>query len=76
MSKRIFVFRGKTSNKYERPFLYAIREDEIFELKSQLGSQHVYLQVNGIEMDASFEEVVNKLGERIDIFPYGQTNPN
>jgi hypothetical protein len=69
MKERVFVFtetessmKGKT-----RPFMYAFRENEIKEVRTQSGSQNCYLVVNGLEVNGSFDELVAKLGERVDI---------
>jgi hypothetical protein len=69
MNERVFVFtesegdmKGKT-----RPYMYAFRESEIKEVRSQRGSQNCYLVVNGLEVNGSFDELVSLLGERVDI---------
>jgi hypothetical protein len=54
--------KGKT-----RPFMYAFRENEIKEVRTQSGSQNCYLVVNGLEVNGSFDDLVSLLGERIDI---------
>ena len=63
---RIFVFR-ETNNKQERPRLYAFPEKDIVKIESIWGSHNCYLVVNGIEVQGSFDELVSKLGERVDI---------
>ena len=69
MNERVFVFtesesmmKGRT-----RPYVYAFRESEIKEVRSQRGSQNCYLVVNGLEVNGSFDELVSLLGERVDI---------
>lgn len=71
MNERIFVFteteRSMKGKMAARPFMYAYRESEIKEVRTQRGSQNCYLEVNGLEVNGSFDELVNLLGERIDI---------
>ena len=72
MTERVFVFTEteKSLNKTRplgRPLMYAFRESEIKELRTQRGSQNCYLVVNGLEVNGSFDDLVNLLGERIDI---------
>jgi len=69
MTERVFVFtenesdmKGKT-----RPFMYALRESEIKWVQTQRGSQNCYLIVNGYEVNGSFDDLVNLLGERVDV---------
>ena len=65
---RIFVFREKqASNKNGRPRLYAFPEKDIVKIESIWGSHNCYLVVNGIEVEGSFDELVSKLGDRINI---------
>ena len=61
--KRIFVFRERSKG---RPMLHAFPENEIYSIKSQWGSQNVYLEINGIEVEGSFDELLKILGERVD----------
>jgi hypothetical protein len=65
--QRIFVFKTKSDSLHARPFLLAFPEDQITKIKSQCGSQNVYLEVNDCKVQGSFDELVEKLGERIDI---------
>ena len=71
MKERVFVFTETESSmknkSASRPFMYAYRESEIKEIRTQRGSQNCYLVVNGREVNGSFDELVNILGERIDI---------
>ena len=72
MNERVFVFTEteKSLNKTRplgRPLMYAFRESEIKSVHSQRGSQNCYLVVNGLEVSGSFDDLVNLLGERIDI---------
>ena len=47
--------------------LYAFPEDKIVSVKSQWGSQNVYLEINGLEVQGSFDQFVSMLGERVDV---------
>lgn len=71
MTERVFVFTESESSMKSRlvtrPFMYALRENEIKEIRTQRGSQNCYLVVNGVEVNGSFDDFVNLLGERIDI---------
>ena len=71
MTERVFVFTESESSMkgrlVTRPFMYAFRENEIKEVRTQRGSQNCYLVVNGFEVNGSFDDLVNLLGERIDI---------
>ena len=71
MTERVFVFTEAESHMksrmVSRPFMYAFRENEIKEIRTQRGSQNCYLEVNGLEVNGSFDELVNLLGLRIDI---------
>ena len=66
---KVFVFRevNKTDERYPRPRLYAFPEKDIVKIESIWGSHNCYLVVNGIEVQGSFDELVSKLGERVDI---------
>ena len=66
---RIFVFKetNKGKQNYFRPRLYAFPEKDIVKIESIWGSHNCYLVVNGIEVQGSFDELVSKLGERVDI---------
>jgi hypothetical protein len=71
MTERVFVFAEAQSSVKSRtgtrPFMYAFRESEIKSVHSQRGSQNCCLIVNGLEVSGSFDDLVNLLGERIDI---------
>ena len=71
MNERVFVFTETESSMKDkwtnRPRMYAFRENEIKEIRSQWGSQNCYLVVNGLEVNGSFDDLVSLLGERIDI---------
>ena len=71
MTERVFVFTetesSMKSRMVSRPFMYAFRESEIKEIRTQRGSQNCYLVVNGLEVNGSFDDLINLLGERIDI---------
>ena len=71
--ERIFVFtESKSSAKKSfrteaRPRKYAIRESEIKTIRTQLGSERVYLVVNDLEVEGAFDGLVKLLGERVDV---------
>ena len=69
MTQRVFVFTEteKSMKNRTRPLMYAFRESEIKSVQSQQSSQNCYLVVNGLEVNGSFDDLVNLLGERIDI---------
>jgi hypothetical protein len=71
MNERVFVFTESESSMKDkmktRPIMYAFRENEIKEIRTQRGSQNCYLVVNGFEVNGSFDDLVNLLGLRIDI---------
>ena len=69
MTERVFVFTEseRSMDSRTRPYMYAFRESEIKEVRTQRGSQNCYLVVNGLEVNGSFDDFVNLLGERIDI---------
>jgi hypothetical protein len=66
---KIFVFReaNKKDERHFRPRLYAFVEKDIVKIESMWGSHNCYLVVNGIEVQGSFDKLVSKLGERVDI---------
>lgn len=64
--QRIFVFKQPSDGK-NRPMLYAFPEDKIVSVKSQWGSQNVYLEINGLDVQGSFDQFVSMLGERVDV---------
>jgi hypothetical protein len=71
--ERIFVFtesKSSAQNSFrtsERPRKYAIPESEIKMIRTQLGSERVYLVVNELEVEGTFDELVALLGERVDV---------
>lgn len=69
MTERVFVFTEseRSMDNRTRPYMYAFRESEIQRVHTQRGSQNCYLVVNGVEVNGSFDDLVNLLGERIDI---------
>jgi glutamine synthetase type III len=71
MTQRVFVFteteKSMKNRNRTRPLMYAFRESEIKSVQSQQSSQNCYLVVNGLEVIGSFDDLVNLLGERIDI---------
>ena len=64
--QRVFVFKQPYDGK-NRQMLYAFPEDKIVSVKSQWGSQNVYLEINGLEVQGSFDQFVSMLGERVDV---------
>ncbi len=73
MTERVFVFTeskrsaGNSHRGAARPRKYAIRETEIVEAYTQVGSEATYLVVNGVEVEGTFDELVSLLGERVDV---------
>ena len=71
--ERIFIFtesEKSAQNSFrtsERPRKYAFRESEIKEIYTQVGSEQNYLMVNGIEVEGTFDELVQLLGERVNV---------
>jgi hypothetical protein len=63
---RVFVFETKQKSRDGRSYLLAIPEAQIMSLKSIVGGQRVYLEVNGVEVQGSFDGVVGALGERVN----------
>ena len=72
MTERVFVFTESQSsvrNSHrgpDRPRKYAIRECDIKTIRTQVGSENVYLVVNDLEVEGTFDELVKLLGERVD----------
>lgn len=64
--RKIFVFK-QTNYNGGRDYLLAIPENHIGAIQSQKGSENCYLKVNGIEVQGSFEKLIEMLGERVDI---------
>ena len=66
---KVFVFRepNKKDERHFRQRLYAFVEKDIVKIESMWGRHNCYLVVNGIEVQGSFDELVSKLGERVDI---------
>jgi hypothetical protein len=63
---RVFVFKTKKLSNDGRPYLVAFPEAQITSLKTIWGGQHVQLEVNGVEVQESFEHVVKALGDRVN----------
>lgn len=57
---RFIQFRTE-SNDGERPYLITLNVNDIKEIKTQWGSQNVYLEVNGIRMKGSYEQLLELL---------------
>jgi len=64
---KIFVFTQINRTGNSRPYLLAIPEKKINSIESQMGSENVYLKVNGIEVEGSFNYLVSFFGDRMDI---------
>jgi hypothetical protein len=68
MEQRIFVFKTFEKILDGRPKLLAIPENQIKELSTIYGSQNVFVYVNGIKVDYSFDQLIKELGVRHDCF--------
>jgi hypothetical protein len=68
MTQRIFVFKAEKVTSDGRPCLLAIPENQITELRSVVGAHNVQLAVNGVLVTASFNDLIDALGERVDMF--------
>jgi len=62
---RILIF--KTMPEIDRPHILAIPEDKITKIESQVGSENCYCKVNGMRVDASFDEVIRLLGDGVRV---------
>ncbi len=73
MNERVFVFtesQASVRNSHrgpDRPRKYAIRESEIKMIRTQVGSENAYLVVNELEVEGTFDDLVARLGQRVDI---------
>lgn len=71
--ERIFVFtesKSSARNSHrgpDRPRKYAIPENEIKVVLTQLGSEREYLVVNDLQVEGTFDELVALLGDRVDV---------
>ena len=68
MEQRIFVFKTFEKISDGRPKLLAIPENQIKELNTIYGSQNLFVYVNGIKVDYSFDQLIKELGIRHDCF--------
>ena len=68
MTQRIFVFKTERITSDGRPYLLAFPENQITELRSVVGAHNVQLAVNGVSVTASFNDLIDALGERVDMF--------
>jgi hypothetical protein len=68
MTQRIFVFKAEKVTSDGRPCLLAIPENQITELRSVVVAHNVQLAVNGVLVTASFNDLIDALGERVDMF--------
>lgn len=64
--QRVFVFKTKKRSADGRPYLMAFPESQITSIKSLVGAQRLYLEVNGVETEESFEDFVKALGTRVN----------
>ena len=62
MSQRIFVFKTTELTLDGRPYLLAIPEGQITELRTTYGSHNMFTIVNGIKVNYSFDQLVKELG--------------
>jgi hypothetical protein len=62
MPQRIFVFKTTEVTSDGRPYLLAIPEDKITELRTTYGSDNIYAIVNGTKVNCSFERLIKELG--------------
>jgi hypothetical protein len=65
---RVFVFKTKEKSRDGRPYLAAFHESKIKSIKSIVGGHNCYLEINGIEVQGSFESFVEALGTRINVW--------
>jgi len=68
MPQKIFVFETEQITSDGRPYLLAIPENQITELRTVFGGHNVQLSVNSIPVKASFNSLIDALGERVDMF--------
>ena len=68
MTQRIFVFKTERVTSDGRPYLLALPENQITELRSVVGAHNVQLAVNGVPVTASFNSLIDALGERVNMF--------
>ena len=67
---KIFEFKTITKGNNGRPFLIAFPANKIEKIESQVGSQNVFLRINNIEVDGSYEDFIKELSnynQSIDI---------
>ena len=62
MTQRIFVFKTTNTTSDGRPYLLAIPEKQITEVRSVIGNTNTQAIVNGTRVNYSFTELVKKLG--------------
>jgi hypothetical protein len=67
MNDNVFVFKLRRRNANDRYRLWAVPRHAIQTIETQMGSQNVYLLVNGVEVEGSFDEFIKQLGTRIDV---------
>jgi len=68
MPQRIFVFKTTEVTSDGRPYLLAIPEDKITELRTVYGSHNMYTIVNGTKVNYSFEQLTKELGTVYNCF--------
>jgi len=56
------IFEFKTiERKGARPHLIAFPADKIKKIESQIGSENVFLKINGIEVNGSYETLLTEI---------------
>jgi hypothetical protein len=68
MIQKVFVFKTKATHSDGRPYLLAIPENQITELRSIVGNQNAELSVNGTRVTASFDDLAEQLGKKVHMF--------
>ncbi len=61
MCMNIIEFKTKHKSEDGRPYLIAIPVDKIKTIESILGGEHVYCKVNGIEVNCSYRDLIDRL---------------
>lgn len=68
LPSRIFVFERVGLVGEKCPHLLAFPEHEIKTIESRRGCENVYLSVNGVKVQGSFNDLIDALGTRVN-FP-------
>jgi hypothetical protein len=64
---RLFVFTQKKKITDGRNFIVAIPEDKIEKIQTIHGSHNIYMIVNDIEVEGSFEDFIQEFGSPCNI---------